>query len=84
MAKNTPEVMQEDKKVNELCENFARKESTKLFQFYHEELPHGSQYLHKTTFWNMRDLERLTKVCKESKCAFILRNEYSVYVFRDD
>ena len=78
MAKNTTEA-----KVNDVCENFARKESTPLFQFYHEEARHGAHYFHKSTCLNMRDLERLTKVCKESKCTFIIRNEHSVYVFSD-
>ena len=73
-----------DRKVNDVCKNFAWEESTLLFQFYHEEFPHGSHYLHKSTCWNMRDLERLTKACRKSKCAFIIRNEHSVYVFRDD
>ena len=71
-------------KAKEVCENFAQEESTLLFEFYHVESPYGSHYLHKSTCWNMRDLERLTKACKESKCVFIIRNEHSVYVFRDD
>ena len=84
MTKNTPEAMQKDTKANDVCENFVRKERNALFQFYHEEAPHGSNYIHKSTCWNMRDLERLTKACKESKCVFIIQNEHSVYVFRDD
>ncbi len=72
-----------DTKASDVCENFARKESTESFQYYHEETSHGSHYLHKSTCWNMRDLERLTKACKESNCAFVIRNEHSVYVFRD-
>lgn len=76
--------MTKDTKANDVCENFVVKYSTPLYQFYHEEAPHGSHYLHKSTCLNMRDLERLTKICKESKHVFIIRNEHSVYVFRDD
>ncbi len=75
--------MQKDRKANEVCKNFERKESNELFQFYHEEAPNGSNYIHKSTCWNMRDLERLTKACKKSKCVFIIRNEHSVYIFSD-
>jgi len=73
-----------DIKANDVCENFARKESTGLFQYYHEEASHGSHYLHKSTHWNMRDLELLTKACKKSKCTFTIRNEHSVYVWDED
>ena len=58
--------------------------STELIQYYHEETSHGSHYIHKSICWNMKDLERLTKACKKNKCAFVMRNEHSVYVFRDD
>jgi hypothetical protein len=75
--------MQKDRKANEVCKNFERKESNELFQFYHEEAANGSNYIHKSTCWNMRDLERLTKACKKSKCVFIIRNEHSVYIFSD-
>ena len=73
-----------DTKANDICENFVREESNELIQFYHEEAPHGSHYLHKSTCWNMRNLERLTKACKKSKCTFAIRNEHSVYVWDDD
>ena len=73
-----------DTKANEVCKNFAREESTELFHYYHEEAIHGSNYIHKSHCWNMRDLERLTKACKKSKCAFAIRNEHSVYVWDDD
>ena len=73
-----------DRKVNDVCENFERKRSTELFQYYHEETCHGSHYLHKSSCWNMCDLEHLTKACKESKCAFVIRNDHSVYVFSED
>ena len=76
--------MQKDTKANDVCENFVRNESYSLFQFYHEEARHGRHYLHKSTCWNMRNLEHLTKACKKSKCAFIIRSETSVYVFSDD
>ena len=73
-----------DIKANEVCENFVLKQSNEMIQYYHEVSLHGSHYLHKLTCWNMRDLEPLTKACKKNKCAFIIRNDYSVYVFSDD
>ena len=73
-----------DIKADDVCENFVRKESNALIQYYHVETLIGSHYLHKSTNWNMRNLELLTKACKENKCAFVMRNEQSVYVFRDD
>ena len=76
--------MQKDTKANDVCENFAPKETTPLFHFHHVKARHGSNYLHKSTCWNMMDLERLTKACRKSKCAFIIRTETFVYVFSDD
>ena len=73
-----------DTKANDVCKNFVRKESNELIQYYHEEAIHGSHYLHKSTSWNMQDLERLTEACKKSKCTFTIRNEHSVYVWDDD
>ena len=71
-------------KANDVCENFVASESNSLFQFYHKAARHEGHYLHKTTCWTMRDLERLTKVCKKSNCAFVILSETSVYVFMDD
>ena len=73
-----------DTKANDVCENFVRKMSTKFFRYYHGETRHGSHYLHKSTHWNMCDLEHLTKACKERECVFTIRNEHSVYVWDDD
>lgn len=75
--------MLKDTKAYDVCENFVRKESNPLIEYYHEEASHGSNYIHKSTCWNMQNLESLTNACKKSKCVFIIRNEHSVYVFSD-
>ena len=70
-----------DTKANDVCENFVRKESNMLIQYYHEESLHGSHYVHKSTSWNMRDLELLTKACKKNKCVFTMLSDTSVFIW---
>ncbi len=80
---NLVNLIENGEKANDVCKNFAREQSTKSLHYYHEETPHGSNYIHKSHCWNMWDLEHLTHACKKSKCVFVMRNEHSVYVFSD-